>query len=268
MPGSSAPSRLLTRFLQSARILLRVRMSDLALVIDADLHQPRRLGIPSLAFVGQAQVPGIFAFNAAVADLAAGGQRLLVIADRLVRLPQFPIRILQIAQPVAFPAVVTDLVADGQRLLGASNGPWTSPSCRGDRRFRRLSSIPAHVTRWLSVRGPAESMLVCPQDEIPFQELAALLECSHSAILTLSRGPQLRAWSCASQASLAPVCHRHRRGRSMVHPLMVFTCSILPARCFGFVTFGNTVEARHEYAIAGSTRWPVGARPRRQRAHS
>ena len=105
---------------------LGIRVADLAFVRHADLHQLGRTPWVALLMC-QPEVPGVIRFPLPVPDLAGDDQRLLVVVDGPLRLPEATVGDPQVAQGSPLPPAVADLAVDGQRPLVVVDGTQGLP---------------------------------------------------------------------------------------------------------------------------------------------
>src|SRR4051812_40432109 len=92
-------------------------VADLAIVIDTDLHQIRRIRKISYLLECKPQIPGHIGFAAAVTNLMVNRQGMLEELDSLTGFTELLIGDSQVAEGVALVAPVTQRARTGQPLL-------------------------------------------------------------------------------------------------------------------------------------------------------
>ena len=121
----------------------------------------RRGGVVEAVQVGAAEVAQVVALASPVSDLAGDGQRLVVVLDGLVVLPEVAVGAAEVAQVGALALPVSDLAGDGQRLVvvldglvvlpevlvGVAEGPGGCPRLAGLRSRGRWPA-PGCGARW------------------------------------------------------------------------------------------------------------------------
>src|SRR5437868_13966789 len=121
LSNSSLARKPLSELCELSSMHFSVRMANLPLIVDADLHQ---LGCPvhlALLLQQQTERPAVYSCPAAITELAGNRHPLLVVVKCPMGFPQHRVGSSQVAQDMPLGLPVTVLLRNRQALLVVRN---------------------------------------------------------------------------------------------------------------------------------------------------